>query len=340
MLVAAVPLLATVPSSPPAAADQIATLQAQAAQISQTLVREQLQIGAFQQQYSVASAQVVRDAAVIGQTEQQLDADQQRIDDDTGRVRDQAVRDYMSAGSTTLGADAAVLTGSGNAAIAQHEYLDIASGNITTEIDQLQSSRQVLQAHEASLQQQEASDQAAVAQQAQDLQQADATQQQLTAEQAQVTGQLTAAVAQQQAAQAAAAAAAIRASEQAAAQKAQAASARANPTTASAASPAPTPVAPTGGAGATSDPPLPPFLQCVVQAESGGNYAAVSPNGEYMGAFQFSQATWNLAAQDAGLPGLVGVPPNTASKADQDTLAVTLYDLDGEAPWYDPCHSA
>ena len=80
-------------------------------------------------------------------------------------------------------------------------------------------------------------------------------------------------------------------------------------------------------------PPLPPFLQCVVQAESGGNYGAVSPNGEYMGAFQFSQSTWNMAAQAAGLPYLVGVPPNRATKAEQDTVAVTLYSLDGEQPW-------
>ena len=71
----------------------------------------------------------------------------------------------------------------------------------------------------------------------------------------------------------------------------------------------------------------------MVQAESGGNYGAVSPNGLYMGAFQFSQPTWNLAAQAAGLPGLVGVPPNTTSKADQDTVAVALYALDGEQPW-------
>ena len=46
----------------------------------------------------------------------------------------------------------------------------------------------------------------------------------------------------------------------------------------------------------TTDPALNPFLQCVVQAESGGDYQAVSPNGLYMGAFQFSQATWNMAA--------------------------------------------
>jgi hypothetical protein len=78
-------------------------------------------------------------------------------------------------------------------------------------------------------------------------------------------------------------------------------------------------------------------LVCVRQAESGGDYQAVSPNGEYMGAFQFSQPTWNDAAQIAGLPGLVGVPPNTATKADQDTLAVALYNADGDQPWYGDC---
>jgi len=89
----------------------------------------------------------------------------------------------------------------------------------------------------------------------------------------------------------------------------------------------------TGAPPNTVDPALNPFLQCVVQAESGGNYQAVSPDGLYMGAFQFSQPTWNSAAQAAGRPDLVGVAPNTASKPDQDTLAVTLYALDGQQPW-------
>jgi hypothetical protein len=52
-----------------------------------------------------------------------------------------------------------------------------------------------------------------------------------------------------------------------------------------------------------------------------------------MGAFQFSQPTWDTAAQDAGLTALVGVHPNVASKADQDSVAVALYALDGQQPW-------
>jgi len=82
-----------------------------------------------------------------------------------------------------------------------------------------------------------------------------------------------------------------------------------------------------------ADPALNPFLQCVVQAESGGDYGAVSPNGLYMGAFQFSQPTWDTAAQDAGLGFLVGVPPNEATKPEQDSVAVALYALDGDQPW-------
>ena len=86
-------------------------------------------------------------------------------------------------------------------------------------------------------------------------------------------------------------------------------------------------------------PQLNTFLRCVVQAESGGNYQAISPTGQYMGAFQFSQSTWNVAAQLAGMPTLVGVPPYDASPRDQDLLAIALYNADGEQPWYDPCRN-
>jgi hypothetical protein len=78
---------------------------------------------------------------------------------------------------------------------------------------------------------------------------------------------------------------------------------------------------------------------CVLQAESGGDYQAVSPTGGYMGGFQFSQTTWNHAATLAGLPTLVGVAPYNASPGDQNALAIALYNADGEQPWYDPCRT-
>ena len=52
----------TVVASPgPVAADQVSDLKAQAAQIAEDLVLEQLQIGADQQQYDVDRAKVQRD---------------------------------------------------------------------------------------------------------------------------------------------------------------------------------------------------------------------------------------------------------------------------------------
>ena len=123
-----------------------------------------------------------------------------------------------------------------------------------------------------------------------------------------------------------------------------AAAAAAASTTASGDPSSPSPATPSGAAAqgtaagtSSGDPVLPPFLQCVLRVESGGNYGAVSPGGTYMGGFQFSQPTWNEAAQLAGMPQLINVPPNQATPAEQDDLAIALYQADGQQPWDDSC---
>ena len=186
----------------------------------------------------------------------------------------------------------------------------------------------------ATLEQQEAQDQATTNQEATLANAARQTEVQLASKQSEITGELAVAVAQQQAAQAAAAAAAVRA--------AQAKAAAAAATSRASAPPSATSTTPQGSAASTSsgDPSLPPFLQCVLQAESGGNYDAVSPGGTYMGGFQFSQATWNEAAELAGMPQLVNVPPNEATPAEQDDLAIALYEADGEQSWDDSCRTS
>jgi hypothetical protein len=78
------------------------------------------------------------------------------------------------------------------------------------------------------------------------------------------------------------------------------------------------------------------FLACVRQRESGGNYAIDTGNG-YYGAYQFHQGTWDDAARYAGRPDLVGRRPNTASPADQDAVALALYNRYGAAPWGGTC---
>jgi hypothetical protein len=323
-----------------AEADQVGSLQAQAKQISQELVQEQLQIGGYQQQYSVASERVAADTRDIALTQQQISTDERQVKSKMRMVRHLAVASYVFGSGESSPSNAAVFSNNESKVQAAGEYSTVAIGNLNQALDQLHTAQRDLQARQASLQKQQAQDHVELTQQATSLAQANSSELQLQTAQSQVTGQLATAVAQQQAAQASAAMAAVAAAQKAAvppspsSQPTSSASSTSNgpntssaPTTSSASPP------PTAVGGATTDPALNPFLQCVVQAESGGDYGAVSPDGQYMGAFQFSQSTWNFAARAAGLPGLVGVSPNTASKADQDTVAVALYSLDGEQPW-------
>lgn len=96
---------------------------------------------------------------------------------------------------------------------------------------------------------------------------------------------------------------------------------------------------------ATPAPPAPagvhpqhdhPFLACTRARESGGNYAAVNPAG-YYGAYQFAQLTWDSTANHAGRGELIGVLPSRASAYDQDDLAWTLYNWQGNGPWGGRC---
>lgn len=319
----------TVLASRPAAANQVGSLKAQAKAIEQKLVQEQLQADAYQQQYSVDSAKVAADTQAIAQVGQKLAVDQQQFDADTAQVRELAITSYMNGGQLT-GADAALFEGNAEEVQSANEYNSIATGNIETALSQLQTAQDTLQSQQTTLRQQQAKDQADETQQATALGQATTTEHAMAAEQSLVTGQLAAAVTAQTDALDAAAKAAV-----AAAQKAGSKSGGGNkPGAAGAGTGAGANPGAGGAAGpAISDPALPPFLQCVVQAESRGNYGAVSPGGTYMGAFQFSQSTWNFAAKAAGLPYLVGVPPNRATKPQQDTVAVALYALDGQRPW-------
>ena len=66
-------------------------------------------------------------------------------------------------------------------------------------------------------------------------------------------------------------------------------------------------------------------LQAIAACESGGDYGAVSPNGMYRGAYQFSRSTW----ASVGGTG----DPAAAPKAVQDRLAAKLYATAGPGQW-------
>lgn len=315
------------------AADQVSDLQAKATQVARDLVLQQLQVDTYQQQYGADVTKVQQDEAAIGATENQIQSDTDRVSRDRKRLQSEAVWAYIHLGGDANGTP--TIFENQTVAPTRAQYEDVASGDITLTIDSIHTDENRLRAERATLAQQKALDQATTDQEASLTNAARQTAASLAAQQSAITGQLAVAVAQQQAAQAAAAQAAVRAAQAKAAAAAATTPSRAPATTATTVDPA------AAGAPSTStaDPQLPPFLQCVLEAESGGDYQAVSPDGQYMGGFQFSQSTWNEAAQLAGMPQLVGVPPNQATPAQQDDLAIALYNADGEQPWNDSCAS-
>ncbi len=308
----------------PVAADQISDLRAQAAQIANDLVLERLQIGAYEQQYELDVAKVQSDEAQITATEDQIQADIRRVHRDHQRLESEAVAAYIDTDPKANATQALFESNQNqNRVLARAQYEEVAGGDITLTIDALHIDGQRLRAEEVVLEQQQAQDQATTNQEATLANSARNTEVALESKQSEIRGELAVAVAQQQAAQAAAAAAAVRAAQAAAA----AAAARSQTSRASSTSTS------------SGDPSLPPFLQCALQAESSGNYGALSPGGTFMGGFQFSQPTWNQAAGLAGMSQLVNVPPNQATPAQQNDLAIALYNADGQQPWSDPCRS-
>jgi len=319
--------LAGVAFSTPAGADQTGSLTAQARAVSEKLVQEQLQAGAYQQQYSVASADVANDQRAIAALQKHIKTDRLQISQRLLQVRHLAIESYVLNGSVSSGSGAALFAENVSTVQSANEYATISIGDLNEAVEQLHTAQRSAASTQQMLIRQRARDRTEQAQQTSYLSQANASVGQLEAVQARDTGQLAVAVAQQSTALSRAALAAVATAQRTAVQRSGGSTTPSN-----------------SGGGATSgdstDPALNPFLACVVQAESGGHYQAVSPNGLYRGAFQFAQSTWNFAARAAHRPDLIGVPPNQASQADQDTLAVALFALDGERPWLgDRCSS-
>ena len=72
------------------------------------------------------------------------------------------------------------------------------------------------------------------------------------------------------------------------------------------------------------------------RCESTNNYQAISPSGTYRGAYQFSQATWDFItgiSAHVEVHYLFGVDPIDASSAEQDLMALTLYNYWGRGQW-------
>jgi peptidoglycan hydrolase-like protein with peptidoglycan-binding domain len=66
-------------------------------------------------------------------------------------------------------------------------------------------------------------------------------------------------------------------------------------------------------------------LARIARCESGGNPAAVSPDGRYRGKYQFTRATWRAMGGSGD--------PAQAPEAEQDRLAALLLARAGTSPW-------
>lgn len=75
------------------------------------------------------------------------------------------------------------------------------------------------------------------------------------------------------------------------------------------------------------------FLTCVLYRESRGIYTVVNKSSGAAGAYQFMPQTWVATAKHARRFDLVLVPPQLASKADQDFMARHLLGWWGRSPW-------
>ena len=90
--------------------------------------------------------------------------------------------------------------------------------------------------------------------------------------------------------------------------------------------PAPAPAAPaTASAASSSTVPSGGSLDSIAQCESGGDPAAVSPDGTYRGKYQFDYQTW----QSVGGSG----DPAAAPESEQDMRAALLMQQRGNSPW-------
>ncbi len=203
----------------PAGADQISDLQAQAAQLQQSISTTNSQLEATGQQYDAAQYHLSQINGQISATKQQIATDQAKVAKDIATLRKASVNAYVTDGSAAtqnpLFAQNQQVLGS------MQVYNSVAEGDLSTAVANLHTDQTQLNTQQDQLQTQQsnAQDQVDAAQQAK--QQESQLEQQQQGELSQDTGQIATLVAQRQAAEAAAEQAATQARLAAAQQQQQ-----------------------------------------------------------------------------------------------------------------------
>ncbi len=137
----------------PAAADQISDAKAQAASIAAKIQSTQGQIASLSGQVQSADYQLTQLNSQIAANQAQVAKDQAEVTKDENDLRVQAISDYTSSGTTNQVTQ--MFSSSPNTTDIRDEYSSIATGNVTTTIDNLHSAQSQLQAAQGQLQQQQ-----------------------------------------------------------------------------------------------------------------------------------------------------------------------------------------
>jgi peptidoglycan DL-endopeptidase CwlO len=217
---------AVISAAPPASADQLSDARAEAAAITTKISATEAQISALTGKVESAQYQVSQLNSQIAASKAEMATDQAAVNKDQSQLKTQAISDYTNSGTSNQVTQ--MFSSSPNSAGIRSEYSSIASGNVSTTIDNLHTAQTKLAATQAALQQQQSQATAAVNTLQSSESQATSLANQDKATLASVNQNIQNIVAAQQAAAAAAAQAAAQAAFNAkvvAAQRAQAAAA-------------------------------------------------------------------------------------------------------------------
>ncbi len=199
----------TLTSTRPANADQLQSAQAQAAQIAAQIQAQGDKLAVLSEQYDQDQIRVQQLDQQVNQTQAQVAQTKTQVANEQSALRQLAIADYTSGGTST-GLEQ-LFTPGGERSAAVQEYQQVASASVSGAIDRLNQSDSVLSAQESGLQttQSEARTTLAAADAARQSAQSELASQQATL--AKVKGRIGTLVAQRQAALAAAQAAAFQA---------------------------------------------------------------------------------------------------------------------------------
>ena len=144
---------AAISSAHSASADQISDAKAQAAAITTKIQATEAQIATLSGQVQSADYQLSQLNSQIAANQAQVAKDQAEVATDQGQLRTQAISDYTSSGTTNQVTQ--MFSSSPNTSDIRSEYSSIATGNVTTTIDNLHTAQSQLQAAQSTLQQQQ-----------------------------------------------------------------------------------------------------------------------------------------------------------------------------------------